>query len=147
MGLVEKFRGKTVFLDTAPIIYFIEGHSVYQSLLFDVFRANDEGAFQFVTSSLTLIEVLVQPMRQGRDDLVEQYEQILSAAPNLKIIEMDVAAAKNAAQLRAEFNFKTPDAIQLAIGQAGKASFFLTNDLNLKRARGIDVVCLKDFLQ
>lgn len=30
---------KTIFLDTAPLIYFIEGHSVYQSRLKQLFTS------------------------------------------------------------------------------------------------------------
>lgn len=30
MGLIERLIGRTTFIDTAPLIYFIEGHSDYQ---------------------------------------------------------------------------------------------------------------------
>jgi len=41
MGLKENLLGKRIFIDTAPLIYFIEGHSEYQDKLLDVFNAND----------------------------------------------------------------------------------------------------------
>lgn len=43
MGLIKKFNGKTVFIDTSPFIYFIEGHSEYGEELSQIFKANDLG--------------------------------------------------------------------------------------------------------
>lgn len=43
--VIEEFRNKIVFLDTAPLIYFIEGHSEYQQKLEELFESNDEGHF------------------------------------------------------------------------------------------------------
>ncbi len=85
MGLKEKLLGKTVFIDTAPLVYFIEGHSEYQVELLEIFKANDQGEIPFITSTLTLLEVLVQPMRLKRSDLVDQYEKILTTSPNIDI--------------------------------------------------------------
>lgn len=71
MGLKDKLQGSTTFIDTAPLIYFIEGHSDYQSILSEIFNANDKGDIQFITSTLTLMEVLVQPLRLKRKELVD----------------------------------------------------------------------------
>ena len=59
--VIEKFKNKIVFLDTAPLIYFIEGHSEYQQNLKKFFDLNDEGFFKFITSSIALLDVLVRP--------------------------------------------------------------------------------------
>ncbi|MDB5153579.1 MAG: hypothetical protein JWR54_2330 [Mucilaginibacter sp.] len=77
------FFKKSVFLDTAPLIYFIEGHSEYQERLSQIFEANDKGDFIFITSSITLLEVLVKPMREGKSKIVEQYKQILTNASGI----------------------------------------------------------------
>ncbi len=39
MGWVEDLRGKTVGLDTAPLIYYIEDHPIYAELLAPFFAA------------------------------------------------------------------------------------------------------------
>jgi len=44
MGL-SKFESQTVFLDTAPLIYFIEGNTQYQDRLEKLFAALDDGNF------------------------------------------------------------------------------------------------------
>ena len=94
MGLKEEFTNKTVFIDTTPLIYFIEGHSQFQDQLLEVFQANEKGAIHFQTSTLTLLEVLVQPLRHKRTDLVEKYEEILSNSPNFEIHQIDVFTSK-----------------------------------------------------
>ncbi len=62
--VIEDFAG-VVFLDTAPLIYYIEGHSEFQVLLSRLFDYHDKAGFSFITSSLTLLEVLVKPLREG----------------------------------------------------------------------------------
>ena len=144
MGLKGKLINKRVFIDTAPLIYFIEGHSTYQKELLEIFEAGDNGELNFLTSTLTLLEVLVQPLKLKRSDIAAKYEQILTTSPGIDLIEMDVEISKKAAQLRAAYNLKTPDSIQLATAMVNGASIFLTNDLALKRVTGIDVVLLSD---
>lgn len=82
--VIEDLFSKTVFLDTAPLIYFIEGHSEYQSILARLFNFNDEGKFGFITSSITLLEVLVKPLRENRKELAQQYKEIITTAPGIE---------------------------------------------------------------
>ena len=139
MGL-RKFRSQKVFLDTAPLIYFIEGNTAYQPSLIKLFTAYDDGDFSFITSTLTLVEVLVQPMKLNRQDLVEQYKQILSEASGIVMVEVTAAVAVKAAELRAKYGLKTPDAIQVATAVMHEAKYFLTNDFRLKSVKEIVTV-------
>jgi predicted nucleic acid-binding protein len=144
MGLVDVLKNKTVFLDTAPLIYFIEGHSPYQLQLKEIFDANDSQEFQFVTSTLTLLEVLVQPLRFHRFDLVDQYETILRKSSAFHIWELSLEIARRAAELRAEYSLRTPDAIQLATALSSDSSVFFTNDMRLKQVKEIEVITLSE---
>ena len=143
MGLKEEFFNKTVFIDTTPLIYFIEGHSRFQDQLLKVFQANNNGEIHFQTSTLTLLEVLVQPLRHNRLDLVEKYEEILNNSPNFDIYQIDFFTSKKAAELRAAYNLKTPDAIQLATSILKKADYFFTNDKKLKQVKEVEVITLQ----
>jgi predicted nucleic acid-binding protein len=140
--VIQDFASKTVFLDTAPLIYFIEGHSVYQPILFRLFEFNDKGGFSFVTSSVTLLEVLVKPLREGQKAIAEQYRDILSTAPGIELFDVTSAIAEGAAQLRAKYNVRTPDAIQLATCIEFGADYFLTNDNRLKSVSEIKVIAV-----
>jgi predicted nucleic acid-binding protein len=140
--VIHDFTSKTVFLDTAPLIYFIEGHSSYQPILIRLFEYNDKGHFSFVTSSVTLLEVLVKPLRDGQTAIAKQYRDVLTTAPGIELFDVTSAIAEQAAQLRAKYNFRTPDAIQLATAIEIGADFFLTNDNRLKIVNEIAVVAV-----
>ena len=140
--VVQDLASKTVFLDTAPLIYFIEGHSAYQPILSQLFDFNDKGGFSFVTSSVTLLEVLVKPLREGQKAVAEQYRDILTTAPGIELFDVTSAIAEQAALLRAKYNIRTPDAIQLATCIELGADYFLTNDNRLKAVRETMVVAV-----
>ncbi len=144
MGLTEDFYNKTIFIDTAPLIYFIEGHSQFQGQLLKVFKANEKGHIHFQTSTLTLLEILVKPLRYNRPDLVEKYEDILTNSPYIDIFQIDLSTSKKAAELRANYNLKTPDAIQVATSIHQQADFFWTNDKRLKQVEEIEVRTLNE---
>ena len=139
---MEALTGKTVFLDTAPIIYHVEGKQAYAQDLTEMFAAIDEGTIQAQTSVLTLLEVLVLPLRMKQADLARQYEELISGSANLQVIPADKEIAKKAAELRAVYGFRTPDAIQVASAISIGADVFLTNDAQLKRVTEIDVITL-----
>ncbi len=140
--VIQDFTSKTVFPDTAPLIYFIEGHSTYQPILSHIFDFNDNGGFSFVTSAVTLLEVLVKPLREGQTSIAGQYRDILMTAPGIQLVDITSAIAEQAAQLRAKYNSKTPDAIQLATSIELGADYFLTNDNRLKAVSEITVVAV-----
>lgn len=142
--VTDKFFHKNIFLDTAPLIYFIEKHSVYQKVLQEVFEANDRGEFTFFTSTITLLEVLVKPLRENQFELAEQYRNILLGSPNLEIFEISSDVATKAAELRAKYNLRTPDALQVATAIEYGTSYFLTNDLRLRSVTDIELITLSD---
>jgi predicted nucleic acid-binding protein len=131
MEVTEVFSGKLVFIDTAPLIYYIEDNKSYREILAEFMDLVEAGDVSLVSSTLTLLEVLVQPLRVNRHDIVKNYEEILTRSQSLQLFELDIIGGRRAAEIRARYNFKTPDAIQLAIALITKADIFLTNDKKL----------------
>ena len=129
-AIAERLQGsRRVHLDSMAFIYFIEGHPDYSPLLRPLFAAIDGGSLEAITSYLTLLEVLVHPLRQGRADLVRDYTDILTNERNFKLRPLDREIAEEGAAIRAKFSsIKTPDAIQLATAVRGRADVFITND-------------------
>lgn len=142
--VVEDFSSKTVFLDTAPLIYFIEGHSKYQEVLVRIFALNDEGRFEFLTSCILLLEVLVKPLREGKQFLAQQYRDILTKSKGIEMLDVFSFIAEKGAELRAKYNLRTPDAIQLAAAILWNCDYFLTHDTRLKVVTEITVVTLDE---
>ncbi len=109
MGWLADIRGTIVALDTAPLIYFMEENPKYLRPVKSFFKLMDEGEIEVVTSTLTLTEVLVQPMRKGNKELADQYRDVLLGAKNLRTVPLMPNIAEEAASLRATHNIKTPD--------------------------------------
>jgi predicted nucleic acid-binding protein len=109
------------------------------------FEALDRGEFRVVTSTLTLLEVLVQPLRQGRLDLAELYRAILLSAAGVEVVSITAEIADRAARLRAMTNLSVPDAIQIAVAQNQRAAFF-TNDRKIPAISGQVMFVLEDLI-
>jgi predicted nucleic acid-binding protein len=144
MEWIAQLQGQVVGLDSAPLIYFIEENRTYLEMSDAFFEAMVRGEFRVVTSVVTLLEVLVYPLRQGNRILAQQYRDILFNEVGLTTIEVSAAIAEVAAQLRATYNLQTPDSIQMATAISGGASFFLTNDARLPSLPELEVLVLEE---
>ena len=142
--VIEKLENKLVFLDTATLIYFIEGHSEYQQKLKKLFELNDAEYFRLLASSITLLEVLVKPLKAKAHKIVEQYKTILLNADGIDIFEITIPISIKAAEIRAKYNTRTPDALQIATAIEQKADYFLTNDVRLKSITEINVLTISE---
>jgi predicted nucleic acid-binding protein len=147
MGLIQKVTNKVIFLDTAPLIYYIEEKQKYLPLLDKLFLANSKGRFLFKTSVITLLEVLVEPIRQKEFRLVEQYQNILCNSPTFEILDINIEISKKSAELRAGYGLRTPDALQMATAKYTSADYFITNDIRLKVVKEIEVLVLDELIR
>lgn len=129
---MELRKGLRLFVDTAPIIYFIEEHPAYIDEVSDIFNKTAEGTVQVVTSVITLIEVLAKPYKFGQDNIVDVYKDFFSNSKGFSVMSIDTGIAELTAKIRAEFGFKVPDALQLAIFEHNDCEYFVTNDKQLK---------------
>ena len=143
MEWINQLQGQVVGLDTAPLIYFMEQNPNYIEMMRLFFSSFARGDFRMVTSTVTLVEVLVYPLRQGNTVLAQEYRDILLAPENLTVVELAPDIAEIAAQLRASHNLRSPDAIQMATAIREGASLFLTNDARLPSVSGLQVLVLE----
>jgi predicted nucleic acid-binding protein len=135
---------KRIGLDTNVLIYYIEEHPVLMEKVELFINKIEDGKAIGITSYVTLLELLVRPIREGRFDLVDQYRTILSG--KLEMVPLDEIVSIKAAELRAKYGFRTPDAIQLASVISRKGDVFVTNDKGLKRVTEIRVLVLEDIV-
>jgi predicted nucleic acid-binding protein len=129
--LIERLPPGPIALDTAVFIYLIEDHLDFAPALSPLFAAAEEGRVELVTSALTLLEVLVVPMRRGDVDLAKRYETVLTRGRGLRLVDLDRTQLRSAAHLRAAQGIRTPDALQLAAALTTGCGCFLTNDRRL----------------
>jgi predicted nucleic acid-binding protein len=138
---LNALKGKTVGLDTAPLIYFIEENPNYLKIVTHFFEGMDVGAFTVVTSTITLLEVLVHPLRGNNTKLAAEYRDILLNS-KLMTVEVSSVIAEQAAGLRANYNIRTPDAIQISAALTAGATHFFTNDIRLPDIPSIQILSL-----
>ncbi len=139
--------GTVVALDTAPLIYFIEAHPQFGPIIRPLFVDRlGPGLNRGITSVVTLSEVLVQPLRMGRNDLVQQHRDFLTATPHFSLAEVSSGVALRAADLRARYGLRLADAFQIAAALIYGATLFVTNDDGLRRVTELRVLVLKDYL-
>jgi len=143
---INALQGKTVGLDTAPLIYFIEENPAYIETVRLFFEAMDRGDFLVVTSTVTLLEVLVHPLRSNNRELSAEYRDILMNS-NLIMLEVSSEIAEQAARFRAvHHTLRTPDAIQISAASKSGATHFFTNDIRLPDIPSMQIISL-DSLQ
>lgn len=143
MEWLSDLEGETVCLDTAPLIYYIENGLHYEKLE-PLFEKISDGEIDGLSSTITLLEVLVHPYRKEDKELANAYRNILLSSENFLILPVVEEIAERAAELRAEYGIKTPDAIQVATGIFGGAEVFLTNDDKLGKVDEIEVLVLNE---
>ena len=145
MGLLELLENNKVYLDTAPIIYYVEDVPPYADLLEPVFQRIESGNLQAFTATLTLTETLVVPYRKKDWELIKKFETLLTRTPDLTILPLSLEVAREAAIIRSESSIRTPDAVQLATACINGIDCFLTNDKQLKTFFPLQIILLDDF--
>jgi predicted nucleic acid-binding protein len=130
--------------DTSPLIYFIEANPRYDRIMSTVFGRIDGGILTGVTSLVSLTEVLVRPISLGRDDLQRQYSELLLSSSGFHSLPVDAPIAIRAAELRAQYRLRTPDALQAATAIEAGCQAILCNDLAMRRITEIRVIVLDE---
>ena len=134
-------------IDTPVLIYHFEAHPVYAPVTQILFSSLEAGKWKGFTSTITLMEISVHPWQAGRGDIARKYEALLVNFPNLTIVDIDRNIARLAAQLRARFNVRPADALQVAASLSVGAKLFLTNDHRLAALNAvIEIALLDDFI-
>ena len=123
------------YLDTAPIIYLIEQQQPFATTVRQKLAA---AGLVLVTSELARLECRVKPLRDGNTTLLADFDNYF-ANTIAEMVPLNRAVVDLATEIRAQFNFKTPDSLHLAAAVFAKRDVFLTNDYHLSRFTGITI--------
>ena len=147
MALVDELpRGTRLALDSNALIYFMEEHPQLGSVLEPVFQLIADGAYDAVVSVISLLEVLVAPLRAGQTALAEQYRDLLSDTRGVTLIPVTAAAvAERAASIRAAQNLRVPDALIAATAISERCTHLLANDAKFARVAGFRTLVVSEF--
>jgi predicted nucleic acid-binding protein len=129
--------GDTVLVDTAPWIYVLEDHPVWASQFVGLFEAAELGRFQLALTTVTLAEVLAGPFKAKQTALAKRYEKALN---HYQVVPLSAQIASMAAQLRAQYRLKLPDAVQLASALDIGAAALVTHDRDFSKVLDFPVL-------
>jgi predicted nucleic acid-binding protein len=146
VSLLDKIPvGSTIVVDSAPIIYVLDGTNRALSIRYlPLFRAAEKGRIAIAVSTITIAEVMAGPMMHGNDLLGERYRQALSQAHNWRAVDLSVDIAALAARMRAKYRLKLADAIQLATAIDVGACALVTHDRDFSRISEMPIIGVFD---
>lgn len=149
MGRVTEQLGDhaCIGLDTSIFIYHLEYHPRYLPLTQELLSGVEAGRWAAVTSTVTLMELTVRPWQLDRPDVARAYEEALVQFPNLTLTDVTRDVARQAAQLRAQYDLRPADALHIATALVHDATAFVTNDRDFARLDVLNVVLLSDFVE
>lgn len=129
-----------IFVDTAPIIYWLEGHPRFAERFAEVFEGAALGNLSVVISTITLAEVVAGPLRSRDEVLAAQYKEALTRSLGWQVYPLDVETAVEAARLQSVYSLRLPDAIQVATAIRAGARAIATHDGDLRRVKGLTII-------
>ena len=132
-----------IFLDTAPIIYFVEQKDKYLNQIRNIFKVNYLS--DFYTSAISVAEYSLYPYLYDKS-LLARYNQFIDIM-GIKIVEIDKNIAERSALIKSQYKFfKTADSLQLASALYSKCDLFITNDKQLRQFSEIEILVIDDLL-
>jgi predicted nucleic acid-binding protein len=144
MKIEQEIEGvKRLFLDTAPVIYYIEKDPNFYSLVEPIFHKLIARDFQAVSSPITLLECSIYPCQKEFIDRQQDFEDILVWDDNTNFTLIDEKIAIEAVRIRIKYGLKTPDAIQIATAIVSDCDAFFTGDAALSKVTEIRSIVVK----
>ncbi len=120
-----------VFFDSNIWIYMFEDNGELTDRVIAIQRRMTERGDRLFTSSLTLGEIMVKPLRIGNHSLAARYQKALTT--NATILDFSTQSAPHFARIRAAGSVRPADAVQLACAATAEIDLFITNDERLSR--------------
>ncbi len=133
-----------VFLDTTPIIYFLDEDVNFGNKVESILSEILENEIEMLTSTITCMEYLTYPYKTGNTEKVDAFFDFIVDC-NIPLYAVDEEVAKKAARIRAEYKaFKAMDALQLATACITGCDLFLTNDKQLRQFGEIKCITVEE---
>lgn len=137
---------KSVFVDTAPIIYYLENSALYMDSVKKFFEKCMKENIQVVTSAITIEEYLVFPYSSGKMEFADNFKRFIEYM-NIMVVDIDSNIAEQGAKIRGKYkNFKAMDALQIATAIVSGCDMFFTNDKQLRQEKELPCMTMDDLV-
>lgn len=130
-------EGALILVDSAPIIYVLEGNPKLAARFQPLFDRHARGEIAFAVSTITIAEVLAGPLSAGDEALAKRYRAVLES---WQVVDLSADIAESAARLRVSLKMKLPDAVQAASAIAINADALVTHDRDFSRVTALKVI-------
>lgn len=129
--------GALLLVDSAPIIYVLEGRARFAPHFAPLFERHARGEIELAVTTVTIAEVLSGPLAAGKEALAKRYRTTLES---WRVVDLDADIAETTARMRAAYRLKLPDAIQLASALAVNAEALVTHDRDFAKVQGLRIL-------
>jgi predicted nucleic acid-binding protein len=145
-GIYDALSGVRILgFDSDCIIYFVDPNPEFDQRMTAIFQEVVSGKIVGLTSALTLTEGLVHPLRNGDAATAQRYRDLLLNSSDFQVLPISAEIAEIAADLRARYNLRTPDALQVATAlDAGCDTFLTNNGKHFRRVTELNVLILNE---
>jgi predicted nucleic acid-binding protein len=130
-------EGALLLLDSAPLIFLLEGRAGFAEKYQPMLGAQASGKLRFAVSAITMIEVLAGPLQKRQEALAARYQRLMES---WLVVAVDAEVAASAARIRATEGLRLPDAVQVASAIAAQAHALVTHDRDFSRVSAIRVL-------
>jgi uncharacterized protein len=127
-----------IYCDSAILIYWLDQVGPFHLRAERHVQALLTAGNRLAVSDLTRLECRVGPLKRRDTAAVTAFDGFF-LRPEVVLVPLTAAAFDRAARLRADLNFKTPDALHLAAAIESRCDRFLTHDLRLSRCKDIPI--------
>lgn len=146
MGSVNLGSYRSVYVDTSIYIYFFEDSPQYGSIAEEIFSQIIDKQILVVVSEIVFTELLVKPTRIKAEHLIDLYQNLNTVIPTLRPTPVTHDIALTAANLRAKYGLRTPDAIHLATAIDEQADIFVHSDKLFSKAKEVRTLDISRYL-
>jgi hypothetical protein len=126
---------RLVYIDSCIWISLVQGLPAYRPPIREAMAQMAVDGWTFCTSGAVRLEVLVKPLRMGRSELVQAYDELLGTCRALAVPDslFDEACAIAVAE-----GLRGMDAVHVCIAQRNGCECFLTTDPHFR-----SLTCIK----
>jgi PIN domain nuclease of toxin-antitoxin system len=121
--------GERMLVDTTTLIAYLNrteaATPVASYILNEMIQSGRNPA---IISMVTVMEILVRPLRVGAPEPYQHVLEFITQFPNLTTVPIDLFVAQEAASARAMFRLSPPDALIVASGLVSQVHHLVTND-------------------
>lgn len=139
---MKKIEFKSAFLDTAPLIYLIEGHPQFASVVKDILIYCQQQSVSLTTTVLTELEFKTKPIRENRIDIVQAFDELLVDS-HMQMVSITSEITSKALNLQQQLlSLKAFDSLQLGAALVHQCDVFITNDKRLIQLNQPQIITL-----